>query len=192
MHHCRLIVSMCVRVWVCVCLHVFVRLYRKENRQVCSVWCHSTSDQCGDWRGGEGGPLPRTVHMPSWGNTHTHTLTHTVITVTAVMLMLVDAGSVLYMCISQQRWQGSCHQLQKNPNVWSEFLDSDFSIVLMQSGDISVYGDLYICHIYNCMSKAYIAILHHFYVWDSSPAHHATCTTKADAEPWHKTWKCVL
>ena len=97
-------------------------------------------------------------------HTHTHTHTHTVITVTAVMFMLVDAWSVLYVCISQWWWRRSCHQLQKNPSVWSEFLDSDFSIVLIQSGDISVYGDLYIRHIYNCMSKAYIAIIHCVYI----------------------------
>lgn len=58
MFHFRVIVS------------VFFSTYRKEDRQVGGVWCHPSSDQRGDWGRGEGGALPRAVHVPSWGKGH--------------------------------------------------------------------------------------------------------------------------
>lgn len=44
--------------------------YREEDGQVGGVWCHPSSDQRGDWGRGEGGALPRAVHVPSWGKGH--------------------------------------------------------------------------------------------------------------------------
>lgn len=41
--------------------------YRQADRQVSRVGSHPAAHQCGDQRRGEGGSLPRTVHLPARG-----------------------------------------------------------------------------------------------------------------------------
>lgn len=56
---------LCVCTWdLCACACV-PPVHRKENRQVGGVWRHPSSDQRGDRGRGEGGALPRSVHVSS-------------------------------------------------------------------------------------------------------------------------------
>ena len=43
----------------------FLCVHREANGQVGRIGCYSSSHQCGDQGRGEGGALPRTIHMPS-------------------------------------------------------------------------------------------------------------------------------
>lgn len=51
----------------CVWLIIFASNYRKADRQVSRVGCHSPPNQCGDQRRGESGCLSCAVHLSAWG-----------------------------------------------------------------------------------------------------------------------------